>query len=368
MSQRGSAIVFVLLLITFLGLGLIFIKYFRDHRTVSPYNIPNPTNVSRATPLRLSGFTPTHPEGQATPLPRDLTTPEYTAISNELVNIVKVKTPKDALETLKTNIAADDRILRSCHPLVHEIGRAAYEKYNDFSTAIQYTDEMCNTGYMHGVIEARFAGIADITAEMQTICHGQNAIRCYHGVGHGVMFFTVNDLPKSIALCETYQDAMPRSNCLQGVYMENFNTDQKLHPSNYLKVNDPFYPCQEQKESNKTICYYYAPRYYVSIHKDQYDEALKWCRTAEGNHWWECSNGVGAIAIKLNMNDPFEVEQICSSAGKDQIAPCLDGMVGYYVYFYNSLEKGQTLCDHMDEVNQPTCRRALTLRPELEKN
>ena len=44
----------------------------------------------------------------------------------------------------------------SCHDLVHEVGREAYKKYGDFSEAMKYQDEVCNSGYLHGYIESRF--------------------------------------------------------------------------------------------------------------------------------------------------------------------------------------------------------------------
>ena len=53
--------------------------------------------------------------------------------------------------------------------------------------------------------------------------------QCYHGIGHGLMFYTANDLPRSLKMCEGFDTDFSRSNCANGVFMENFNADQKLH-------------------------------------------------------------------------------------------------------------------------------------------
>ncbi len=84
--------------------------------------------------------------------------------------------------------------------MVREIGHAAYEKYDDFGKAMKYQDELCSSGYVHGVIEERFAQSGDILTDMKTMCADYRAggylqWQCYHGIGHGVMYYTSNDLP-----------------------------------------------------------------------------------------------------------------------------------------------------------------------------
>ena len=146
----------------------------------------------------------------------------------------------------------DEALLRSCHPLVHDIGHAAYEKYGDVAEAMKYQNEVCNSGYLHGIIERRFEESDDILADVNSMCDPYRrgsylGWQCYHGLGHGVMFYTSNDLPRSLEMCDALERDFDRSNCANGVFMENFSADQKLHVSDYLKESDPFYPCAEQE-------------------------------------------------------------------------------------------------------------------------
>jgi hypothetical protein len=94
--------------------------------------------------------------------------------------------------------------------------------------------------------------------------------QCIHGLGPGAMFYTVNDRPRSLEMCDALENVFASSNCATWVFMETFNTGQKLHLSTFLKEEDPFYPCMEQAEHHKVDCYMYAPTYSLSLHEDDY--------------------------------------------------------------------------------------------------
>jgi len=95
------------------------------------------------------------------------------------------------------------------------------------------------------------------------------------------MYYTDNDLPRSLEMCGAFGGSFARSNCSNGVFMENLSTDQKLHLSKYLKEGEPFYPCAEQANRPKENYYLYAPTYFLSLNKDDYAGALEWCNGAE---------------------------------------------------------------------------------------
>lgn len=292
----------------------------------------------------------------------------YQKIRDKLVTISNDKTPKQALSLIREKIKTDDVLARSCHAIVHEIGQNAYQKYNDFGEAMKYQDEVCNSGYLHGVIESHFRESTDIFTTMQTVCSQYKPTsfmgwECYHGVGHGLMYFTQNILPRSLSLCDTYQNDYARSACVNGVFMENFNTDQKLHPSRYLKSSDPFFPCAQQKTQYQADCYLYAPSYYLSLHKNDYKQAMRWCTGAK-DFQAACVNGVGTQMMKENINTPTFVESICMSDSTGAKA-CIDGMVGLYINHFGRLDEAKELCTKLDAKNQPTCEQTLASREML---
>lgn len=289
----------------------------------------------------------------------------YGEAKMELLRMLSVSGPQAALEDLRTRVAADASVARSCHALAHELGHGAYEVYGDFAAAAQYEMQICNSGYLHGVIEAHFAAVPDVLSAMQEICapypEGKYlSWECYHGAGHGLMFYTDNDLPKSLALCNRYESEFARATCANGVFMENFSTDQKLHPSRYLKEEDPFYPCKEQADEHLGHCYLYAPTYYLSLHPGEYAAALSWCKEAGGSKAVACVQGVGSQAMKENINTPAFVEGICMQGALYQRDPCIQGMVGLYINHHGSLGPAKRLCDQMHGItNRASCQAAV---------
>lgn len=301
---------------------------------------------------------------------KELSREEYDKVREEFLTIVKEQNPKIALAKLRDQIKTDNSLLRSCHALVHEIGREAYYKYGNFGEAMEFQDEICNSGYLHGIIESHFSKSEDVFSAMKTVCDGYKlgsflSWECYHGIGHGLMYYSSNDFPRSVSMCDSYDNNFAASNCANGVFMENFNTDQKIHPSKFLKPDDLFYPCQEQAARHKPDCYLYAPTYYLSLNKNDYVGALRWCESAEVPYGSACAAGVGSQAIKENINDPKFVEKVCAGNREEQVDPCIFGMVGLYINHYGSLEPAKVLCEQLALENRQACYNSVQLSSGL---
>jgi plastocyanin len=307
------------------------------------------------------------PSGEDTQEPRD---GRYEEKKDEFVALMKKENPRVALDRLRAEIETDDALSRSCHSLVHEIGREAYEEYGDVGEAMKYRDEVCNSGYLHGIIETRFSESEDVFSDMQTMCDGYRersflGWQCNHGLGHGVMFYTANDLPRSLEMCDELGNSFASSNCANGVFMENFNADQKLHLSEFLKAEDPFYPCMKQAERHKADCYMYAPTYFLSLHQDDYASALEWCRGAEAGFEAACAYGVGTQTMKENLNDPELVESSCMGGELEQRGPCVEGMAALYVSHSGALEPARGLCARLQPSNRPACYDTVEAHADL---
>ncbi|MDQ3014822.1 MAG: hypothetical protein M3Q73_03090 [bacterium] len=303
-------------------------------------------------------------QGQIPEATEEMPEEEFQIIRDKYVALAQNKNPKIALAALREEIKTNAPLMRSCHGLVHEIGHKAYEIYQDFGEAMKYQDEICNSGYLHGIIESHFSSSTDLFAAMNTVCDKYPTgsfigWECFHGVGHGVMYFTNDDLPRSIELCTAYQTEFARSHCRNGVFMENFNADQKLHISQYLKALDPFYPCAEQSEENKVYCYSYAPTYYLSIHNNKYEQALDWCKTAEKGYREICATGVGSQAMKENINNPKFVETVCQNEASNFQSSCVYGMIALYINHHGSLEPAQSMCQTLSRNSRSICTEVI---------
>jgi len=299
------------------------------------------------------------------PLPPSatMTAEEYESIQSQLFSVLNNQNPKVALLQLRERMEGDNAVIRSCHLLVHEIGHEAYRKYGNFIDALKYQDTICNSGYLHGVIESHFSEVEDVFPVMKEICNqypnrSYLSWQCYHGIGHGVMFFTSNDLPMSLDLCDAYNTKFARSTCANGVFMENFNSHQEFHPTKFLKVDDLFYPCNEQKKRYRKACYLYTPTSYLNLNVNDYAGALKWCENARRPYNYTCVQGVGGLAIKDNIANPKFVEQVCMTHKAVQ-ADCIAGMTGLYILHYGDLEPGKRLCGGLEQSNREVCRDAV---------
>ena len=287
-------------------------------------------------------------------------------------DLVRERDPRFALDQLEKDMEADEQLLRSCHPVVHEVGNAAYEKYGDFGKAMKYQDEVCNSGYVHGVIEERFARSDDVLADMKTMCDryepgGYLAWQCYHGIGHGVMYYTSNRLPEALEMCDAFDEDFGSSSCYNGVFMENFGADGELHVSEYVKKGEPLYPCAQQKPRHKADCYLYAPTHYLNSNAGDYAGALKECKEAEPLFRATCAEGVGSQATKENLHEPRLVEAVCEKGGPGQTEPCVMGMVSFYANHHGSPKPARGLCGRLEVPNRDACVYTVeTLAPMFE--
>ncbi len=285
---------------------------------------------------------------------------EYKKNLNDLLNIVNTQDPHVALQELALRMQTNEVVFQNCHIMAHSIGRAAYKRYQDFDTALKYQDTTCSDGYLHGVIEAKFNSIKDTqgaTDELKTICSKYKyPDRCWHGIGHGLMFFTQNDLPTALSICNTYSLARASSRCYEGVFMENFLSDPDAHPTIYVDAKAPFKPCLNQEARYKGACYFYVPIYWLGLHNNDYGTAVQWCEGAENGYADECVRGVGSLAMKYNIDKPKYVESLCMKANPDDVSSCISGMASYYLTFTGLFSKANSMCAQLEPLNLKTCQ------------
>jgi len=257
-------------------------------------------------------------------------------------------------------LAATERILEQrgfgkdrCHVVLHVLGRAAFEHFRDFGTAVGspgVASGICTAGYIHGVIENFFGHSDNPLAAAEAVCERYRNVNpqlygnCLHGIGHGFMFYTNDDLPKSLYLC----DQLPEGGqtCSNGVFMENFNASITVgHPTDYVRADDLFYPCNTEGIKYKQECYYYAPDQFLALYPRQYKEALEWCLEAGPANQNHCIERVGNRAFQDNYPDEEFAQNLCANATEENTrAECFEGIARGYKYFFNSVERAREFC------------------------
>ncbi len=310
------------------------------------------------------GLNMTGEQSKYLPISTPLTVSQHKAFRDKLIMLVNQQDPRVALEYLHRTSQTNPSLLRSCHSLVHEIGRSAYLRYGDFAKAMSYRNEECNSGYLHGVIEEALAKSPDPLQKIKDICSsykGETYLswECYHGIGHGLMLVTDNELPLSIAYCKEFQTHFMKDNCANGVYMENFNTDQKIHLSHYLDPHDPFVPCETQPNEFRELCYIYAPVYFLSLHPNQYDKALSWCLAVKNGNRDACISGVGSQIMKEQLYNTSAVESECNKAQFGSQGICIAGAATLMANNYGRLDEASAFCETLSFSNKWSCLAAL---------
>lgn len=132
---------------------------------------------------------------------------------------------KAALRTLMDLVRHGE--LDDCHHLAHDFGHVGFEVQGSLAAAIRAGDAGCLNGYYHGVVEAAVHHAASQgpleIAGMCTELRGDGPAydACVHGLGHGLMHVSGDDVMESRQKCATLPDDYARQRCVGGVYMEN---------------------------------------------------------------------------------------------------------------------------------------------------
>lgn len=281
----------------------------------------------------------------------------YSEVEPVLQQLVEEKGIQGAVTHLEEALHNHPELEDVCHGLSHVIGEAAYERYG-FEESLRIEQDICGSGYVHGVVESYLVGVPDIASAIQTLCP-EDSGKCFHGIGHGLMDRSENDLPRSLALCDTLSTRSMRIQCAEGVFMENVDADFLSHPTEYLREDDPYFPCRDRGEIYEGVCALYAPRYFLRLHPKAYREAIAWCETIPEKPRDACMKGIGDVAIKQNIADPLFVEELCDEISLDRRHFCIEGLTSYYIVHHAAASKGQELCAVLREENRAACEKAV---------
>lgn len=287
---------------------------------------------------------------------------EYDLSSRTYVEIVKHQNPRLAIETLVADSDQNQHIESLCHEILHEIGYVAYEKYGSFQDAIIYQSDFCNSGYIHGIFEAYFENAAqpldNLPAQCQAYAQDRRPFdlwQCYHGIGHGFMYFTGGALDESLQLCATRLEGDAVASCRNGAYMELFNQENLAQEKEYIEPTNPYATCAH-RTVGKSDCYLYVPTYLSQTQGMDFADMFDDCRRAESGYEKSCIMGIGTEAMKRNMSNPSGVFTLCDGVqtGIDREL-CVRGAVSMYLNQAGSAQAGSALCVQAPMKYQKIC-------------
>jgi cytochrome c553 len=251
---------------------------------------------------------------------------DYACYKQAFGNIAYHEGPQTALARLATTMRTNQQVNSGCHQIAHEIGHAAYVRYHDNAAQALANGSMtCWSGYYHGVIERAFGGVprSKVASIARSLCTGKEInktyfllYQCVHGLGHGLMIYSLNDLPYSLHVCDQLATAWDQSSCTGGVFMQNFLPGpMQLTPTKWVSKKDLLYPCDKVEARDKLYCYLMVTsRILPAVHYD-FRKTAAWCRKAETSWVSTCFQSFGRDASGFSVQNPRRIVQLCRLAG-----------------------------------------------------
>jgi len=278
--------------------------------------------VASSTKNNSAALTAFHPNSEKLPDCHG----DYACYKQAFGNLAYYDGPETALARLATYMRTNQEVNSGCHQIAHEIGHAGYVRYHDNAAQALANGSMtCWSGYYHGVIERAFGGVprSKVATMARTLCTGKAInktsfllYQCVHGLGHGLMIYSLNDLPYSLGVCDQLATAWDRTSCTGGVFMQNFLPGpMQIAPTKWLNKKDLLYPCDKVKDQDKLYCYLMVTSRILPVVHYDFRKAATWCRKAETGWVATCFQSFGRDASGFSVQNPRKIVQLCHLAG-----------------------------------------------------
>jgi mono/diheme cytochrome c family protein len=234
--------------------------------------------------------------------------------------------PKAALEKLASLSSTNGTVAADCHPIAHKIGAGGLLHFKgDVGKAFADGDATCGSGYYHGLLQWKLAGVAadQVAAVASTACKDPtieaNAFiyyQCNHGLGHGLMLYTGLNLPKALDYCHKLQTQSDSIMCSGGVFMENQSSSFGLH-SQWLSKKNLLFPCNSKyvKRDDKLYCYLLVTSYILPHVHGSWTKTAQWCRKSDPGWVQYCFQSMGRDVSGVAVHDPQQMKSFCAQAG-----------------------------------------------------
>ncbi len=299
----------------------------------------------------------------------------FRKLANTLYSDYSIKEIESGLQKID-----DKKKLIWCHEFMHYLGWELYDDKNDISIAFREASDMCDSAMYHGVVE-EYVNKRDLAqnltgaigAIINEACENgkMNDLgttrgmrsHCYHGLGHGFMFITSNNLPISLNYCDQIDTEFRRS-CYTGAFMENNQSKQvgrdSLHVSEFFRPDDPDYPCRILNEQHKDTCYFYKGTNNLNKKRGDLKRAVEECLKGIPKYQESCFKGIGANTPG-HYRSPLESAIACKtaiSADKRAYKQCIIGAMSFIVQLnHGSAEAASEFCEATEDSHKDICYR-----------
>lgn len=229
-----------------------------------------------------------------------------------------------------------------CHQTMHYLGSTVYSQTQSLPTSFSYALNNCDNGMYHGIVESFLQknGTAEnIPQLIQSLCdegmqnrslYSQGYLSlCYHGLGHGLMLFTGNNLEQSLDYCDlVIRDTS--NQCRNAVYMEYTNS----HSSD-TKVID-LQLCNTMPDKHKNYCLNRYGSQSLGNSKENINVARSTCALIPKIYREDCLSGI-AEAIRFDQGSTAAATQ-CKALHEQQ--DLYSKCIFFAISFFARIDRG----------------------------
>lgn len=282
--------------------------------------------------------------------------------------LVAQQSPKAALADAQQMFDTVAYVKGNCHQIAHLIGRASAKKFGDVIKAFNEGNEFCSSGYYHGTMEeiAQEIGSENIVGKINEICDATRKAHpyslthhnCTHGLGHGLMGVFDYELFEALDACEHLEDTWQQDSCYGGVFMENIMAayNETVH-TDYLKDDDPQYPCNAVADKYKSGCYIIQTSQMLRLTGTNYKKVFGLCSEVKAPFDAICFQSLGRDISGFAQAETGPILERCMLGDtSDAKTNCFIGAVKDVIWYRNKLEAGLDLCNAItDNTLKSTC-------------
>ena len=288
---------------------------------------------------------------------------DFACLEQAFGNLAYRDGPKPTIERFDRLMATDDAVEGNCHRIVHMIGSAALARYHgNVAKAFSEGSASCWSGYYHGILSHAFSNVEldELGPTARGLCEDGEirktdylAYQCVHGLGHGLMIYTGFNLPLALETCDELATQWDQSSCSGGVFMENV-TPSLGAATQWLKDDDPVYPCNSVAKRHKYYCYLMVTSRILEVNGYDWKETAAACKSVEPDWVAICFQSYGRDASGSTRQDADEIVRLCDLAGRWE-TDCIYGAARDITSNDAGAERARHLCERADTALKDVC-------------
>ena len=290
--------------------------------------------------------------------------------SNDFLENFKLKEILDVFEKNERQ----PEFFSLCHTALHFLGQGVYRKEKNVQEGLSQCSSVCFLACQHGVLEGylkeRNLSLDDdevLKKKVLVLCQRDakkvksSYNECLHGLGHALMFFTEDELPRSLKICDGLSGRDEQQWCYSGAFMENSTSStNKDHPTKYLKKDDPIYPCNVLDSKYLDMCYALQGFYFAKISNFEIEKTITLCGQVPKSYQASCFRSIGQERVGFTQDLAIMKDGCDQIEEGDNREACLQGVIVALAERYKGdYKRIIEFCTILDKDDKPLCYQQL---------